>query len=81
MVAADKLFNSIAKGSTNYFPGLVKKSAEYANKTFDVNLKLKDQDMARKAAKIVTAAGAKVHRRDCGNKSKRGSGQLSFPRR
>jgi len=59
MVAADKLFNSIAKGSTNYFPGLVKKSMEYANKNFDVNLKLKDQDMARKAAKIVTAAGAK----------------------
>ncbi len=59
MVAADKLFNSIAKGSTNHFPGLVKKSADYANKTFDVNLKLKDQDMARKAAKIVTAAGAK----------------------
>jgi hypothetical protein len=59
LVAADKLFNSIAKGSTNYFPGLVKKSAVYANKNFDVNLKLKDQDMARKAAKIVTAAGAK----------------------
>ena len=59
MVAADKLFNSIAKGSTNYFPGLVKKSGAYANKNFDVNLKLKDQDMARKAAKIVTAAGAK----------------------
>ncbi len=60
MVAADKLFNSIAKGSTNYFPGLVKKNAEYANKTFDVSLKLKDQDMAQKAAKILTAAGAKV---------------------
>ncbi len=59
MVAADKLFNSIAKGSTNYFPGLVKKNAEYANKPFDVSLKLKDQDMAKKAAKILTAAGAK----------------------
>jgi hypothetical protein len=59
MVAADKLFNSIAKGSTNYFPGLVKKNAEYANKAFDVSLKLKDQDIAKKAAKIVTAAGAK----------------------
>ena len=59
MVAADNLFNSIAKGSTNYFPGLVKKNAEYANKTFDVTLKLKDQEMARKATKILTAAGAK----------------------
>lgn len=59
MVAADKLFNSIAKGSTNYFPGLVKKNAEYANKTFEVSLKLKDQDMAKKAAKILTSAGAK----------------------
>ncbi len=60
MVAADKLFNSIAKGSTNYFPGLVKKNAEYANKTFDVSLKLKDQDMAKKSAKILAAAGAKA---------------------
>jgi hypothetical protein len=60
MVAADKLFNSIAKGSTNYFPGLVKKNAEYANKTFDASLKLRDQDMAQKAAKILTVAGAKV---------------------
>ena len=59
MVAADKLFNSIAKGSTNYFPGLVKKNAEYANKTFDVSLRLKDQDMAQKATKILTATGAK----------------------
>jgi hypothetical protein len=60
MVASDRLFNSIAKGSTNYFPGLVKKNAEYANKTFDVSLKLKDRDMAQKAAKILTVAGAKA---------------------
>ena len=60
MVASDGLFNSIAKGSTNYFPGLVKKNAEYANKTFDVSLKLKDRDMAQKAAKILTAAGAEA---------------------
>jgi hypothetical protein len=59
MVAADKLFNSIAKGSTNYLPGLVKKNAEYANNTFDASLKLKNQDMAKKSAKILVAAGAK----------------------
>ena len=59
MVAADKLFNSIAKGSTNYFPGLVKKNAEYVNKTFDVTIRLKDQEIARKAAKMLTASGAK----------------------
>lgn len=60
MVASDRLFNSIAKGSTNYFPGLVKKNSDYANKTFDVSLKLKNQDMAQKAAKILSPAGAKV---------------------
>jgi len=60
LVAADKLFNSIAKGSTNYFPGLMKKTAEYANKTFDVNLKLKNKEMAGKATKLLTTAGAKV---------------------
>ena len=60
LVAADKLFNSIAKGSTNYFPGLMKKTADYANRTFDVNLKLKDKETAGKATKLLTAAGAKV---------------------
>lgn len=58
--AADILFNSIAKGSTNYFTGLTKRTGEYANKTFDVSLKLKDQAMAQKASKILSSAGAKV---------------------
>ncbi len=57
---ADILFNSMAKGSTNYFAGLVKKSSEYANKPFDVSLKLKDTGMAQQVSKVLSMAGAKV---------------------
>ncbi len=30
--ASDRLFNSIAKGSTNYMPGLLKKNESYKGK-------------------------------------------------
>jgi hypothetical protein len=62
--AADKLFNSIAKGSTNYFPGLIKKNEPYKGKTIDVTIKLKNEDMTQKASKILTAAGAEVKPQD-----------------
>ncbi len=58
--AADILFNSMAKGSTNYFAGLAKKAGEYTNKPFDVNLKLKDAQMAQQMSKVLSLAGAKV---------------------
>jgi hypothetical protein len=62
--AADKLFNSIAKGSTNYFPGLLKKNEPYKGKAIDVMIKLKNEDMTQKASKILTAAGAQVAPKD-----------------
>jgi hypothetical protein len=58
--AADKLFNSIAKGSTNYFPGLLKKNEPYVGTSFEVTVKLKDDDMTAKATKILTSNGAQV---------------------
>jgi len=55
--AADRLFNSIAKGSTNYFPGLLEKNKHFQDSKFEANLKLADEDMARKANKLLVEAG------------------------
>ncbi len=58
--ASDRLFNSISKGSTNYIPGIMKQNAAYKAEDIKVNLKFKSDAEAGKAAKILTAAGAKA---------------------
>lgn len=58
--ASDRLFNSISKGSTNYIPGIIKQNAAYKAEDINVNLKLKDDAVAGKAAKILTVAGTKA---------------------
>jgi hypothetical protein len=55
--AADRLFNSIAKGSTNYFPGLQEKNERYKDSKFEVTFKMADEDMAGKAGKLLAGAG------------------------
>lgn len=65
-VAADKLFNSIAKGSTYYIGDLIKKSAAFNGQPFDVTIKLKNQDAAVTAEKVFTTAGCKVNAKDAG---------------
>lgn len=60
MEAADDLFNAISKGSTHYIPDLEKKNKAFNGVTVDVNLKLKSNDLAQKASKILAASGAKV---------------------
>jgi len=62
--ASDRLFNSIAKGSTNYFPGLLKKNGPFSGKDFEVVVKLKDDDMTTKASKVLTMNGAQVAPKD-----------------
>lgn len=62
--ASDRLFNSIAKGSTNFFPGLLKGNQAFMGKDFEVAVKLKDDDMFAKASKILTANGAQVLPKD-----------------
>jgi len=59
-VAADNLFNSIAKGSTYYIGDLIKKGAAFNGQPFDVTIKLKDQSDADKAKKVFTTAGCEV---------------------
>jgi len=55
--AADRLFNSIAKGSTNFFPGLFEKNKHFKDTKFEATLKLADEDMAGKATKLLAEAG------------------------
>jgi hypothetical protein len=58
--AADRLFNSISKGSTNYLPDMLKKAKAYEGVKFDVGLKFKDKEGAQRASKLLTSAGATV---------------------
>jgi len=55
--AADRLFNSIAKGSTNYFPGLVEKNKHFIDTKFEATLHMADEDMAKKANQLLAVAG------------------------
>src|SRR3972149_7610036 len=58
--AADNFFNSIAKGSTYFLPGLMKVSEAYNGKTIDVSAKLPDKAMAAAAVTLFKASGALV---------------------
>lgn len=58
--AADKLFNSISKGSTNYFAGLAKKVQSIQDKTFDLTIKLKSEDLAKRATTLLQKANVSV---------------------
>ncbi len=55
--AADRLFNSIAKGSTYYIPDLLKESERYQESKFEATIKLPDGEFAAKAKKLLTGAG------------------------
>lgn len=58
--AADRLFNSISKGSTYYIPDLTKKDQAFMGEKFEALVKLKTPEMAQQASKLLTAAGAQV---------------------
>ncbi|MFH1114337.1 MAG: hypothetical protein V1792_10475 [Pseudomonadota bacterium] len=58
--AADRLFNSISKGSTNFFSDLLKKNQAFKGVNVEVKLSFPSAPMAGTAAKILDAAGAKA---------------------
>jgi len=58
--AADTFFNSIAKGSTYFIPGLMMESESYNGKTIDVTVNLPDKAMTATAVKLFKASGALV---------------------
>jgi hypothetical protein len=55
--ASDNLFNSIAKGSTNYFPRLREENKAYTGHAINLNLKIGTSDLAGKSALILNKAG------------------------
>ncbi len=58
--AADKLFNSISKGSTYYIPELLKNTQALGDAKFEAAIKLRTDELAQKAQKILTVAGNQV---------------------
>ncbi len=55
--AADRLFNSIAKGSTYYIPDVAKRIEPLQETKFEATIKLPDPDFAAKSKKLVSEAG------------------------
>jgi hypothetical protein len=58
--ASDQFFNSIAKGSTYYIPGLLKQNDTYSGKTIDVSIRIADKQMASQVTKVLSAADAQA---------------------
>lgn len=55
--ASDKLFNSIAKGSTNYIEFLEKESAPFKENKVEIEIALEESDLNSDAEKILSTAG------------------------
>ena len=55
--AADRLFNSIAKGSTNYFAELAQRNDKYMDTQFNVTLRLSDKEISTRARTLLTEVG------------------------
>lgn len=64
--ASDKLFNSIAKGSTDYFPALKEEAALHGNEAVDVVLKISEKTTANDAVAVLKAAGMETREVDGG---------------
>ncbi|MEW6138808.1 MAG: hypothetical protein AB1733_11295 [Thermodesulfobacteriota bacterium] len=62
--AADRLFNSIAKGSTYFIGDLLKKTQELKEKPFTATLKFDKAETAEQSAKILSTAGAQAKAED-----------------
>jgi len=62
--AADRLYNSIAKGSTYYMPALLQENAAFMGHKVDVVLNLDNPEIFRKASQLYTAAGVQVQEKE-----------------
>lgn len=58
--AADRLFNTISKGSSYYIPGLVHKAKEWEGKAFDVKISVSPDKLRDNVAKILMTNGVMV---------------------
>ncbi|MFH2012428.1 MAG: hypothetical protein ABIJ37_07020 [Pseudomonadota bacterium] len=62
--AADRLFNSIAKGSTYYIPKVLKENEEYKGHRVDAVIKLDNEEITKKVEQLFSSAGALVSMAD-----------------
>jgi hypothetical protein len=58
--ASDRLFNTIAKGSTYYFPALLEKVEARKGHTFTVDVAMASEKVASDARKVLREGGAEV---------------------
>lgn len=58
--AADRFYNSIAKGSTYYIPHVMEQNEEFKGRQIDVAIQLDNEEMVRNAAQLFEAGGASV---------------------
>lgn len=61
--ASDRLFNSIAKGSSNYFEELRAAAREHQGRSVVLELQLRDESSATRAAALLSRAGARSEAR------------------
>lgn len=57
IIYADDMFNSLAKGSTNFIPKYMKKTDKFMGQPLDVTFKMKKPEEAEKAAGILSKNG------------------------
>jgi len=74
--ASDKLFNSISKGSTNYFPRLREGAKPHQSKSIDAKLEIADKGYIENAHKVLTVSGLKAGQVDGGVSLEGTMGQL-----
>jgi len=56
----DSLYNSISKGSANYFPRLTQEADEFQGRAINVGVTMKDEQQAGEAVALFRSAGAQV---------------------
>ncbi len=78
LVFSDNFFNSLAKGSSNYMDDMRKLATPFKGQNFDVEMKFKDADQAKKVALLYTTAGAQVEEAGAGLRVKGDLGQVMF---
>ena len=75
---SDDFFNSLAKGSSNYMENMRNLSTPFKGQAFQVELKFKDADTAKKIELLFTKAGATVEAAGNALKVKGDLGQVMF---
>lgn len=62
--ASDNLFNSIAKGSTNYFPTLLEENEKFKDHSINLTLNLSNDAVAEKGGELLQSAGISAQTMD-----------------